>query len=118
LRFALSICLTVEQGIIQSDFSKETLEICLELLSDPIARSAPNLRLEPALRNRRVRAHAAACLTNYFESAELPSFAAFLDPVIRALLRTFHGGPLYVQEQVVATLCQLLGAFRCRYTEE
>ncbi|WWD19077.1 hypothetical protein CI109_103535 [Kwoniella shandongensis] len=74
---------------LQTAFTGSVLEICLTLLDDPIMR---------------VRAHSAACMTNFFQDAESTSISPFLEPVIRGLVNLYQSGPLYAQEQVLATL--------------
>ncbi|WRT68414.1 uncharacterized protein IL334_005390 [Kwoniella shivajii] len=77
------------EGTMQKDYANDVMEVCLALLEDPITR---------------VRTHSAACLTNFFQDIEIESFSSHLEPLVRTLLNQFHAGPLYLQEQVLATI--------------
>ncbi len=55
---------------------------------------------------RRVRAHSAACVTNYMQDAEWENYSGYKGLLKEELLNAFHSGPLYVQEQVIATWCE------------
>ncbi|WWC90695.1 uncharacterized protein L201_005632 [Kwoniella dendrophila CBS 6074] len=84
------------EGTMQRDYADDVLQICLALLEDPVTR---------------VCAHSAACLTNFFQDVEPESFSRYLDPLVKALLTQFHSGPLYLKEQVLATMSNVvLGA--------
>ncbi|KAK4688592.1 hypothetical protein P7C73_g1524, partial [Tremellales sp. Uapishka_1] len=93
VRYAFLQCIgqlcTDLEGMVQADYPKETLEITIGLLADPTAR---------------VRAHAAACLTNFFQNCPYESFSPYIKEVIASLLGAFNDGPLYVQEQIVLTI--------------
>ena len=54
----------------------------------------------------RVRAHAAACLTNFFQNASAEHFGEHLAEPMEALLRAYYRGPLAVQENVLGTLSE------------
>ena len=43
-------------------------------------------------------------MCNFFSGADVPSFAAYLEPIVRTLIKAFRDGPLYIQEQVLATI--------------
>ncbi|WVQ68050.1 uncharacterized protein L199_006256 [Kwoniella botswanensis] len=84
------------EGTMQKEYADDVLQVCLALLEDPITR---------------VRTHSAACLTNFFQDVELESFASYLDPLVRSLLNQFRAGPLFLQEQILATMSNVaLGA--------
>ncbi|WWC63313.1 uncharacterized protein I303_105913 [Kwoniella dejecticola CBS 10117] len=84
------------EGIMQREYQNDVLQVCLQLLEDPITR---------------VRVHSAACLTNFFQDVEPESFASYIQPLVGTLLRLFRAGALYLQEQVLATLSNIaLGA--------
>lgn len=56
----------------------------------------------------RVRAHAGACLVNFFDSNEIASLSTMVEPLVRALFAAFHSGPLYMQEQAFASMCMCI----------
>ncbi|WVR00016.1 hypothetical protein IAU59_007158 [Kwoniella sp. CBS 9459] len=80
------------EGTMQTQYANDVLQVCLGLLQDPVTR---------------VRAHSSACLTNFFQDVELEAFATYLDPLVRSLLSQFQAGPLYMQEQVLATISNI-----------
>nr|XP_019044705.1 hypothetical protein I302_06618 [Kwoniella bestiolae CBS 10118]OCF23635.1 hypothetical protein I302_06618 [Kwoniella bestiolae CBS 10118] len=84
------------EGTMQKEYADDVLQVCLALLEDPVTR---------------VRTHSAACLTNFFQDVELESFASYLDSLVRSLMTQFQAGPLFLQEQVLATMSNVaLGA--------
>ena len=52
----------------------------------------------------RVRAHAAACLCNFFGDADVSCFPTLLGPVMERLLTAYEDGPLYLKEQILTTI--------------
>lgn len=57
----------------------------------------------------RVQAHAAACVCNLYDSfdeSNTQSLKSFLGPTVQTLLSAFVNGPLYLQEQIVSSLCE------------
>jgi hypothetical protein len=57
----------------------------------------------------RVQAHAAACVCNLydgFDESDTQSLKSFLGPTVQTLLSAFVNGPLYLQEQIVSSLCE------------
>lgn len=61
----------------------------LSLLDDPVTR---------------VQAAAAASMVHFFEVDDLPSFEGRLRPILERLVSTLQRGPLYIQEEVLATI--------------
>jgi hypothetical protein len=53
-----------------------------------------------------VRAHAAACLTNFFQNASVEHFGEHLAMPMEALLAAYYQGPLAVQEYVLGTISE------------
>jgi hypothetical protein len=51
-----------------------------------------------------VRAHAGGALCNFFNNADEEPSSPYIAPVLRTLLSSFPGGPIYLREQWVATL--------------
>lgn len=47
---------------------------------------------------------AAAAMVHFFEPEDLPSFEGRLQPILERLVTTLQRGPLYVQEEVLATI--------------
>ncbi|WWC71553.1 uncharacterized protein I206_105511 [Kwoniella pini CBS 10737] len=79
-------------GVMQREYQNDVLQVCLSLLEDPVTR---------------VRTHSAACLTNFFQDVEPESFATYLQPLVGSLLNQYRSGPLYLQEQVLATVSNI-----------
>ncbi|WVN85920.1 uncharacterized protein L203_101073 [Cryptococcus depauperatus CBS 7841] len=78
------------EGIIQEQFAGDVIQVLLALLVDPIMR---------------VRVHAAAAMTNFFQEADSRQFSNNnLDDVVTALLNLYQSEIVYAQEQVLATL--------------
>ncbi|WVR07497.1 hypothetical protein IAU60_004539 [Kwoniella sp. DSM 27419] len=80
------------EGTMQNEYPDDVLRVCLELLQDPVTR---------------VRTHSAACLSNFFTEVELSACERYLDPLVRSLITQYQAGPLYMQEQVLATLSNI-----------
>lgn len=77
------------QGVLQREFADAVLDIMLSLLDDPLTR---------------VQAAAAASMVHFFEVDDLPSFEGRLRPILERLVSTLQRGPLYIQEEVLATI--------------
>ncbi|ORX38501.1 armadillo-type protein [Kockovaella imperatae] len=77
------------EGLVQAAYPKAVLDICLELLKDPM---------------HRVQTHAAACLCNFIDQADLEVFVPHLDRIMGVLLPNLNIGPPYVGEQILKTI--------------
>ena len=55
-----------------------------------------------------VRAHSAACLTNFFQNASVEHFGEYITIPMDALLEAYYRGPLAVQEYVLGTMSRFL----------
>ncbi|ODN78077.1 hypothetical protein L198_07996 [Cryptococcus wingfieldii CBS 7118] len=73
-----------------TDYGRDTLHIILHLLDDPVMR---------------VRVHAAASLTTFFEGEEHPEIVGeVLDRIVRGCVGLYEAGPMYAKDQALATL--------------
>lgn len=61
----------------------------------------------------RVQAAAAAAMVHFFDLDGLPSFEDRLRPILERLVSTLQRGPLYIQEEVLATIGKLLTVLSC-----
>jgi hypothetical protein len=43
-------------------------------------------------------------MVNFFNDSDIPALVDLLHDVVRSILDAFHAGPLYLQEQLMATL--------------
>lgn len=43
-------------------------------------------------------------MVNFFNDAKIPAIDDLLTPIVKTLLSVFQAGPVYVQEQIFATL--------------
>ncbi|WVQ74935.1 hypothetical protein IAR50_004543 [Cryptococcus sp. DSM 104548] len=94
VRYAFLQCigqiLTDGLDALQTDYGRDTLHVILHLLDDPVMR---------------VRVHAAASLTTFFEGEEHPEIVGeVLDRIVRGCVGLYEAGPMFAKDQALATL--------------
>lgn len=95
-----SLSAAYKKGALQNWYADATLKVLMQLLDDQIPRWA----ICSTGLTCRVRVAAAAAMVHFFEPEDLPSFEGQLRPVLERLVATLQRGPLYVQEEVLATI--------------